>query len=126
MIGVSNKIFLALLIFSFTISCVETETRNQEYSEVGRYEVIERKTFYYGVPQYHVELYEMTYYLLDTKTGDIQKIDWDRFEKEEDLKDKDGGVEWWNMTAPELKSKYKKEELREILPPDVFESMFPN
>ena len=44
----------------------------------------------------------MTYYLLDTKTGDIQKIDWDRFEKEEDLKDKYGGVEWWNMTAKNI------------------------
>lgn len=72
-IGVSNKIFLALLIFSFTISCAETE--KQEYSEIGRYEVIERKQFHYhGLKQ--GDLYNHSYYLLDAKTGDIQKIDW--------------------------------------------------
>lgn len=68
--------------------------------------------------------------------GDVQVTDpnYDFFEtkeerrskKEKDLIKKYGIVEWWNMTDTELKQQYKKEELREILPPDVFEAVFPN
>jgi len=82
MIGnLNKKTILSLLCVSLFISCGNIETEKGDglfENDSGRYTVVERKInvhkgFYRGD-------YSHEYYLLDTKTGDLSKIDFEEIE----------------------------------------------
>ena len=79
MIGnLNKKIFFLILLVPFLFSCGNIETDNETNNETGRYQVIEKKQYKFlkGVT-YN---YHHTYFLLDTKTGEIKKIDFEEIE----------------------------------------------
>ena len=72
MIGnLNKKIFFLILLIPLLFSCGNVETDN----EIGRYQVIEKKH-----NSSSNDTYWHTYYLLDTKTGDLSKIDFKEIE----------------------------------------------
>ena len=73
MIGTLNKkILLSLLCVPLMFSCGEKEDKKEEKNnEIGRYQVIEKKHNSHK----DNDTYWHTYYLLDTKTGEIRLID---------------------------------------------------
>ena len=73
MIGnLNKKIFFLILLIPLLFSCGNVETDN----EIGRYQVIEKK---HNASRDN-DTYHQTYYLLDTKTGEIKKIDFEEIE----------------------------------------------
>ena len=91
MIGnLNKKIFFLILLVPLLFSCGNVETDNETDNETGRYQVIERKYELnnndirgwekeYGVG-YAPATYHHSYYLLDTKTGEIKEIDFSEIE----------------------------------------------
>ena len=77
MIGnLNKKIFFLILLVPFLFSCGNIETDNETNNEIGRYQVIEKK----HNANRDNDTYHQTYYLLDTKTGEIKKIDFEEIE----------------------------------------------
>ena len=81
MIGNLNKKRIVVLLYgSLFISCGNIETEKGDglfENDSGRYTVVERKTQRTFGPGGD---YSHEYYLLDTKTGDLSKIDFEEIE----------------------------------------------
>ena len=89
MIGnLNKKIFFLILLVPFLFSCGNIETDNETNNETGRYQVIEKRESKLQTPEYWsisnkssvTTVWFYNYYLLDTKTGEIKKIDFEEIE----------------------------------------------
>ena len=81
MIGnLNKKRIVVLLCGSLFISCGNIETEKGDglfENDSGRYTVVERKR---NIRSFGPGDYSHDYYLLDTKTGDLSKIDFEEIE----------------------------------------------